>query len=198
MTAIYLFGQQTSLLEIIAMLTGIISVWLTAKKNILCFPAGMINVALYSWLFFSPEIRLYADGLLQVIYFFLLAYGWMNWKKPKKGGSGRRIQFIAQNNYINLIILFVAGSLIMGAFFQYATKASFPYLDSSLTVLSLIAQWMIAKKYIDNWLLWILADVVYIPMYFAKNLPLTSLLYFIFLVLCVVGYRDWKKELNAK
>jgi nicotinamide mononucleotide transporter len=83
----------------------------------------------------------------------------------------------------------------MAVFLQEFTLASYPWLDSALTCSSLIAQWMIAKKYIENWIVWIVADIIYIPLYCVKNLPLTAFLYFIFLLLAFNGYREWKKKL---
>lgn len=196
--SVFILGQQTSWLEIAAMLTGILAVWLTAKKNILCFPTGIVNVALYAILFFSPEVKLYADGILQVIYLVLLAYGWKNWIQNKNEEGTLPVKFADKKFYPSLLLLFLCCSLITGYLFHRYTSASFPYLDSSLTVLSLIAQWMIARKWIDNWYLWMAADIVYIPMYYQKGLMLTAVLYFIFLILCFIGYADWKKELHGK
>lgn len=191
---ISIWGQVTSWLEIAAMLTGIAGVWLTARQNILCFPIGIINVVLYAWLFFSPGIQLYADALLQCIYVFLLIYGWMQWSKqsneiivPEKMGS---------KSAIRIILLGISATFLCGYFFDNYTDASYPWLDSSLTCMSLAAQWMVAKKFIENWIVWIVADIIYIPLFLVKQLPLTAILYGIFLILAIIGYMDWKNKLT--
>ena len=190
---ISIWGQVTSWLEIAAMLTGVAGVWLTARQNILCFPIGIINVVLYAWLFFSPGIQLYADALLQCIYVFLLIYGWMQWSKQ------RNETIVPENtdskSEVRIILFGISATLLSGYFFDNYTDASYPWLDSSLTCMSLAAQWMVAKKFIENWIVWIVADIIYIPLFLFKHLPLTAILYGIFLILAIIGYMDWKKKI---
>jgi nicotinamide mononucleotide transporter len=190
---ISIWGQVTSWLEIAAMLTGIVGVWLTARQNILCFPIGIINVVLYAWLFFSPGIQLYADALLQCFYVFLLIFGWMQWSKL----SNEIIvpQKIELKSTVRLILFGTLATLFSGYFFDNFTNASYPWLDSFLTCMSLAAQWMVAKKFIENWVVWIVANIIYIPLFLVKQLPLTAILYGIFLILAIIGYMDWKKKL---
>jgi nicotinamide mononucleotide transporter len=193
---LYFFGQITSLLELLAMITGVIGVWLTVKESIWCFPMGIINVALYAWLFISPGIQLYADALLQIIYILLLTYGWYNWSKEKESKSSDATMKIDFRTSLKIFILTALSAIMLAWFFSNYTAASYPWLDSALTCASLAAQWMIAKKYIENWIVWILADLVYLPLYIVKHLPLTAILYFIFLILAVKGYIEWKKNLK--
>lgn len=186
-----ILGQSTSLLEIAGLVTGIISVWLTVRQNILCFPTGIINVLIYAFLFSSNGIRLYADAFLQIVYLILLIYGWIRWKKNKI-----EINFpISINSFflIRLLVFCIPLFLILGLFLVNYTNASLPWLDALLTVISLAAQWMIAKKMIENWILWIVVNTIYIPMYIYKGLHLTSILYFIFLLLAIKGFGEWKK-----
>ncbi len=193
MSEFIILGQQTSLIEVLGFITGVTGVWLTVRQNILCFPIGIINVSLYAIMFSSEGIRLYADSLLQCIYLFLLIYGWIHWKKSRKSFiiPARAIDSFSTNMIIISFIAFATLSL----FLQRFTDASLPWLDSALTILSLVAQWMVAKKIITNWLIWIIVNIVYIPLYFYKGLPLTSALYLIFLILAIKGYFEWKKEL---
>ena len=174
------------------MLTGIIAVWLTVKQNILCFPIGIINVILYAYLFYSPSVRLYADGGLQIIYIILLIIGWRNWGK-KRNTKEHSVFLTPGKTGIYLTALVIIFSVLLGYILQKYTNASFPWLDAALTSISLAAQWMIAKRYIENWILWIIADIVYIPLYFIKGLPLTTWLYTLFLFLAIKGYADWLK-----
>lgn len=192
---LYFFGQITSLLEMIAMATGVIGVWLTIKENIWCFPIGIINVALYAWLFISPGIQLFADALLQVIYILLLTYGWYNWATIGKQEDSKATFKIEYNVALKVFIITALSTVILAWFFSNYTSASYPWLDSALTCASLAAQWMIAKKYIENWIVWIIVDIAYLPLYFIKHLPLTAILYFIFLVLAIKGLIRWRKNL---
>lgn len=190
------FQSTLSLLEAIAMLFGIAGVWLTIRQNSWCFPVGMVNVGLYAYLFYDPAVSLLADALLQSIYLFLLAYGWYKWKNPSKQTEVLLPQRSSLTLKLRLFIIGITTAIVLGWFFDTYTRASLPWLDAGLTSTSLIAQWMIARKKIENWLLWIIADAVYIPMYLYKQLPLTAFLYGIFLLLAIKGWQAWKKEMN--
>ena len=192
---ILIFGQNSSWLEILAMLTGIAGVWLTMKENIWCFPIGIINVTLYAWLFMTPGIRLYADALLQCIYILLLFYGWMNWADRNKKKDTNHTINISSKTSLKLLIISLLSTIVLAVFLQTFTNASYPWLDSALTCASLASQWMIAKKMIQNWIVWIVVDIIYLQLYFVKNLPLTTILYFMFLILAFKGYSEWKKNL---
>lgn len=191
-----IWGQELSLFEIFGTLSGIAGVWLTIKKNIWCFPAGLVNVGLYGILFFRE--KLYADAILQVFYVLLLAYGWVQWKKSTIQNDFQ-ITAISWKVGISLVVICLVSTLAIGTVLMKATDASLPYLDSFLTSMSLIAQWMVAKKKIENWIVWIVADIIYVGMYIFKNLHLTAALYFVFILLALKGYNEWKKKiaLNA-
>ncbi|MBK7570627.1 MAG: nicotinamide mononucleotide transporter [Bacteroidetes bacterium] len=192
MPEITVFSQPTSIIEILGILTGLLGVWLTIRKNIWCFPVGIVNVTTYALMFSSEGIRLYADAILQCIYLLLLIYGWIQWKKNRK--TFDTFNYPAQLFTTKLIYISFLAYFLLSLFLQEFTNASLPWLDSALTILSLVAQWMIARKLIANWIIWIIVDAVYVPLYFYKGLPLTSILYFIFLLLAVKGYMDWRKN----
>ncbi len=178
------------------MMSGAAGVWLTLKQNVWCFPVGMTNVALYAWLFFTPSIRLYADAVLQCIYFALLIYGWYVWTKPT-GPKKKILPSVCSGKEWRVIIgVTVIVAISSGWFLQSFTNAALPWMDACLTAISLAAQWMVAKKKIENWILWILADFFYIPLYLIKELPLTAFLYLLFLILAFKGWREWKNDLH--
>lgn len=179
------------------MITGVVGVWLTLKQNVWCFPVGMLNVLLYAWLFFTPSIRLYADASLQLIYFILLAYGWYIWIKPDSQSKKIAPSKTTLSEWKIISIIILPAIFLLAWFLQTYTDADLPWSDSSLTVISLIAQWMVAKKKIENWLLWILVDVLYIPMYIYKELPLMAFLYLLFLLLAIKGLKEWKRTLQV-
>jgi nicotinamide mononucleotide transporter len=188
-----IFGEHITWIEITGTIFGILGVWLTIKQNIFCFPAGIVNVALYAILFFKS--KLYSDAALQIIYIVLLVYGWMQWRK-KESRKRMPVANTEQPLKILLAVLGVGATFILGTFLYSKTDAALPYFDALTTVMSLIAQWMIARRKIENWILWIAADVIYVGMYVYKELYLTSGLYFIFILLAVKGYMEWKKSLN--
>ncbi len=192
MPEITVLSQPTSIIEILGIITGLLGVWLTIRKNIWCFPVGIVNVTTYALMFSSEGIRLYADAILQCIYLLLLIYGWIQWKKNRK--TFDTFNYPAQLFTTKLIYISFLAYFLLSLFLQEFTNASLPWLDSALTILSLVAQWMIARKLIANWIIWIIVDAVYVPLYFYKGLPLTSILYFIFLLLAVKGYMDWRKN----
>lgn len=187
-----ILGQPSSLLEVIGIITGILGIWLTIRQNIFCFPVGIVNVAIYAFMFSSEGVRLYADALLQCIYMLLLIYGWSQWKKNNSESDTKSIP--EKSVGVQILVISFASFFLLSIFLQQFTDASLPWLDSALTILSLVAQWMIARRLIANWIIWILVDAVYVPLYIFKGLPMTSILYFIFLLLAIKGFIDWKKD----
>jgi nicotinamide mononucleotide transporter len=190
-----IFGESLTYVEMLGTLFGIAGVWLVVKKHILNFPVGIINVSLYAWLFL--QTKLYADASLQIIYIILLFYGWTQWRSKDVGEafhSGRT----SAKLWILLTVIFILSTLLIGTLFQKYTDAALPYFDSMLTTASLIAQWMIAKRKIENWIIWIVADVLYVAMYIYKELYFTSVLYLIFILLAIAGYKEWKKVLITR
>lgn len=189
----HLFDQNISWLELTGTVFGIAGVWLTVRKNRWCFPVGMINVGLYAWLFFSE--KLYADSFLQLVYIVLLAYGWIHWSRESQ--SGIIITRSAAGLIKRITLIIIGSSVLLGFLLHQLTDAALPYFDSLLTAMSLAAQWMVARKKIENWILWIIADALYILMYIYKDLYLTAFLYFIFILLAAAGWISWKKSLSS-
>ena len=184
-----------SALETVAVLLGIVSVFLSVRENVWSWPAAIVNVTLYIFVFW--EARLYADMALQVVYIVLSVYGWYEWLH---GGRGRTPLPVSRGTGrlagILLAIGLASSALIGTVLFRY-TNASLPYVDATTSTTSLIAQWMMARKILENWLVWIAVDVVYIGMFLYKSLYLTALLYAVFLGLSAAGYRRWKRSLAA-
>jgi nicotinamide mononucleotide transporter len=179
-------------LEIVAAAFGALAVYLAARESIWSWPTALVNVALYTVVFFRT--RLYADMGLQVVYFLLSLYGWYNWLH---GGEHRTVLRVSRASPRLLLVigtLVATGSYTLGATLAAHTNAVFPYLDSALTVASLAAQWLMTRKILENWILWIALDIVYVPMFIARNLPATALLYAVFLVLAVLGFIEWRRS----
>ena len=188
-------AEQHNRLEIAGTILGLISVWLTVRQNIWCWPTGLVMVALYAVIFF--QVKLYADAGLQVVYFVLQIYGWYEWLRGGKGHSKLNVAHVSARLAALLAAIAVVATALMGYLLATRTDAALPYWDSTATVLSLIAQWMLAKKYIENWLVWITVDVLSIGIYAAKALYPTMALYAAFLVLATLGWVEWRKSLRS-
>ena len=155
-----LLGQETSFIEIIGFIAGIVGVWLTMKESIWNFPIGLINVIASLILFYRTQ--LYSDTFQQAVYIVLLCYGWYKWAYGDKNKPELNITTSSARLWVTLLIIAIVCSTGGGFLFGKYTNASYPYWDATGTTLSLIAQWMIAKKKIENWLLWIVVNILYI------------------------------------
>lgn len=180
--------------ETVGAVTGLLSVWLTVKENIWCWLTGLVSVVFY--LIFLYQLTLYANMGLQVIYIYLQFYGWYEWLY---GGKNRaQLQVSRSNVKINalLTVIGIASTVLMAWPLHRFTNAALPWWDSAAVSLSLIATWMMAKKLIENWIVWIIADVIYVGMFYHQRAWQSLVLYTIFLALCVIGYFEWRKSLQ--
>jgi len=184
-------------LEGTAVIFGLVSVWLSTQENIWSWPTAIINVGLYTLLFFRE--KLYADAGLQVIYLALSIYGWYEWKFGGENRTELHVSRLTPRLAVTLGAIGVVGSAALGTFLHRTTDAALPYLDATLSVFSLVAQWMMTRKILENWAIWIALDVVYVWMFvFLKHLNFTAFQYGVFLVLAVLGLRDWKRSFDAR
>jgi nicotinamide mononucleotide transporter len=183
-------------IEIAAAAFGIAAVYLSARQSVWNWPLGIINVALYIIVFY--EVKLYADMGLQVVYVVLAAYGWWHWLH---GGANRgvlQVSRIPAREVVILTIAFLVGTAALSTFLARRTDASLPLADSALTVASLVAQYMMTRKHLECWLVWLVADVAYVAMFIYKSLWPTAGLYAVFCVLAVVGWQQWRDSLRQR
>ena len=183
-------------LELFAALVGAISVWLSVRQSIWSWPTAIVNVGLYAIVFY--EAKLYADMGLQVVYAILSIYGWYEWLYGGAGRTELRVSRTGPRRGALLAVVAVAGSALLGVFLHRETDAALPFMDSFLSSTSLVAQWMMTKKLLENWLVWIGVDVLYVGMFIFKGLFLTAGLYAVFLALAVKGYVDWRRSMAAQ
>jgi len=191
-----LFGQYISFTEIIGFVFGVGGVFLTLKQNIWCFPIGLINVAVSLVLFFHQ--KLYSDAIQQLVYIILLSYGWYKWINPEDSNGKLKISFSSFKLLAALFLICVIFSAAVGSIFKKYTDASLPYWDAAATALSFASQWMIAKKKIENWLLWIIVNMMYIGIYLYIGLFLYTILFAVYLLLAIAGWKEWKKSLDTQ
>jgi nicotinamide mononucleotide transporter len=177
-------------IEAIATFFGILSVWLTIRQRVWCWPTGLVQVFLYIFIFY--DAKLYADVVLHVIYVALCVYGWISWSDPKASS----FKVGNDNNMITWILVITGGTALWGYSLATFTDASVPYLDSFVVMASLVAQWLTAKKKLQSWYFWIIADILAVGVYAYKQLYFSSGLYLVFLVMAVAGYFAWRKALR--
>src|SRR5687768_10310756 len=182
--------------EILAVIFGIISVYLSTREHIWSWPTALVNVSLYFVVFLGA--KLYADMGLQVVYFALSLYGWYEWLYGGEHRTELRISRISRVLGVRLLAIGVGTAAILGTVLARFTDASLPYLDSATTSTSLVAQWMMTRKIVENWAVWAVVDVVYIGMFIYKQLYLTAGLYSVFLVLAVMGFFQWKRSFEEQ
>ena len=178
--------------EIAATIFGLLCVWLTVKQNIWCWPTGLVMVVLYISIFY--EAKLYSDVILQVFYIFVQFYGWYYWLHGGKNRSEVPVTKMTKTALTVWTLIGIVGTLGWGYFMNRFTDASIPYGDAFTTVISIVAQWLMAKKVLESWWYWIAVDVVAVGVYFVKGLYLTTGLYAVFLGLAIAGYIAWRKS----
>ncbi len=177
-----------SVLGIIALISGVAGVLLTIKQNIWCWPMALISVVTSGIEFY--ESRLFGDMALQVVYFIIGVYGWIYWEKKKNHSF-----VITKLPSKQILPLLAFTGIQFGIYFYLLTvfKGDKIVLDALLTACSITATYMMTKKWLENWLFWVFIDFVYVGLYFSKDLYLYALLYFIFAVMALWGYLNWKK-----
>lgn len=191
----WLDAHGSSCLELVAVLFGIVSVYLSTRQNILSWPTAIVNVSLFFALFYRAG--LYSDTGLQVVYFALSVYGWYEWLY---GGAGRTVLAVSRTKrrtWVVLLGLGVVTWVVLSTITARLPGTALPRLDAATTTISLIAQWMMTRKLLENWLLWVGVDVVYVGMFIYKGLYLTAFNYAVYLVIAAFGYFAWKRSLAA-
>lgn len=198
----YFFAQYASYsnlditLEITAVIFGLLSVWYAKKDNILVFPTGLVSTFIYAYLLWKWELL--GDSMINVYYFVMSIYGWYHWTRK----SGDVVEFpismmTIKEKYISIII-FIATLIFVILVYFYFNKFTnwYNYVDTFLTAIFFVGMWLMAKRKIENWIFWIIGDVISIPLYFAKGYTFTSFQFLIFTIVAVYGYIEWKKTLN--
>ena len=179
--------------DVFAFVTGGLCVWLLVKKNIWTWPIGILNGGSFVLLFW--RLHLYADAAINFMYIILGFWGWYAWKHVNKKKVERVIAKVKYPEHITLFILMVIGTYFMQIHLK-EIKDSSPFWDALTTSISLVATWLQTRKYIENWYWWIAADVIYIPLYFVKHVPLTAILYILFMAMCFQGLWVWRKSIK--
>ena len=198
----FLFDQYKNypnheiVLEITAVLFGLLSVWNAKKDNIWVFPTGIINTAIYVYLLWKWSLL--GDMMINFYYVIMSVYGWYHWTRTKNDVVQFPISRMTTAEKKWSAIIFLLTILFVVAVYTFFDKFTHwtSYVDTLVTGIFFVGMWLMARRKVENWILWILGDVISIPMYFAKGYTFTSIQYFIFTIIAVFGYIEWKKTLN--
>lgn len=182
------------LTEACGFVTGAVCVWLVTRGNIWNWPVGLLNNLFFTFLFWRA--RLFADMGLQGVYLVLGIWGWWQWLHGGKDHSRLVVSHGTWKEWIGIGLFLVFATWGLRELL-IAVNGAAPFWDSLTTTLCLAAQYLLCRKRIENWWLWIAADLIYVPLYFSRHLPLTAVLYAGFIVLCGIGLFRWRKELHA-
>lgn len=193
---------DTSWMEFIAVIFGLLSVWYARKENILVYPTGIVSVLLYVYICF--EYKIYADAGINFFYFVMSVYGWYMWtaktSKPdlQITASSRRDWFFTSGIFVvSIIIIMILLKWFKRDDIEY-WSTWVPYIDTFTTSVFFIAMLQMAQKKIENWLFWIVGDIISVPLYTYKGLVFTSFQYLIFLLIAIFGYLAWRQKLMQR
>ncbi|MCF8217569.1 MAG: nicotinamide riboside transporter PnuC [Bacteroidales bacterium] len=185
-------------IELLAMALGLVSIVLQIKQNLWLWPVNIVMVSLYIIVYI--DARLYADMSLQVYYLIMSVYGWFYWlygRKNRKDQKQVPVTRTRKKVWPFLILATIALFVIISYILVNYTDSDVPYLDAFTTSLSFVATWMLARKLIENWIIWIVVDAVSVGLYIFKGLFPTTVLFLVLTILAFKGYHEWKKELNT-
>ena len=182
-------------LEITAVFFGFLSVWYAKKNNILVFPTGIISTAIFVYLLYNWALL--GDMMINAYYFVMSIYGWYIWTR-KTNDTFTPISTTTKIEKQCSVIIFVATLVFVYAIYQWAGKWNSwtAYVDTLTTAVFFVGMWLMARRKIENWVLWIVGDVISVPLYLYKGLVFTSVQYLIFTVIAIYGYLAWKKNLS--
>lgn len=189
---------ETTWLEVIAVIFGLLSVWYAKKANLLVYPTGIVSVLIYVYICFN--FQLYADMGINFFYFVMSVYGWYMW--TRKGPEKKVIPIrwnTTRQQWLGVLAVVVFFWAILGLIFLFKQddadymNSYIPYVDSLTTAIFLVGMLLMALKRIENWIYWIIGDIISVPLYFVKGLVFTSFQYAVFLAIAVAGLLAWKR-----
>lgn len=184
-------------LEVVAAALGLANILLVVRRSVWNYPFGLAMVSLYAWIFAQPDVRLYSDVLLQGFFFVVQLYGWWNWSRAAEAEGEVRVLTLGTPARLGVAAGVIAATVLWGTGMARLTSASLPYWDGFIAMASVVAQILMARRFVENWVLWVAVDLVAIGVYASKGLPLTALLYTVFLFMSVLGWIGWRRTLTT-
>jgi nicotinamide mononucleotide transporter len=198
-------GYPMSYLEFFGTVAGAIAVFLSAKANVWSWPLGIVNVVLFFFLFY--QVQLYPDMFLQIFFFITNLMGWWRWTNPKPEEQDQKHQLkvstLPVKSWIIFFVIGLIGTLVFGQFASnlssffpvlFTKPSAFPYADSFVTVMSIVATYLMVQKKVECWLVWILVDAVACYLYFSKEIKFVGMEYLVFCFIAAFGFWHWRNE----
>ena len=178
--------------EILAVVFSVLCVVLSIRRNVLNWPAGLVGVTAYAILFFRE--KLYADLVLQVFFFLQGVYGWLSWSHSQEQDHDILVSLLTDKQRIFYVLVIALISFVWGFSLSQFTDASVPYIDAFASTTSFVANWLMARRKIESWILWFTADSVYIGLFWYKELYLSSGIYTVFTIMAITGFLEWRRK----
>lgn len=184
-------------IELLGAILGFIYILLSIRQNIWTWPVGLLTSTLYVWVFFYSQ--LYADMGLQVYYVFISIYGWYEWLKGKSSDKDEKLTISRLSLHLGIVLSIISFLLVLLMWYvlKNFTDSPVPFADSLATSLSIIATWMLARKILEHWLIWIFVDAFSIGLFWYKGLYPTVVLFVVYTIMAIAGYMEWKKDFKA-
>ncbi len=185
-------------LELTAVVFGIISVLFARKNNILVYPTGLVSTLIYVYILL--EWKLFGDFIINIYYSVMSILGWYLWTRKKNGATEFPISVMNRKDYLISSIIFTGTLLFVALVYYFFDKFTHwtAYVDTLTTALFFVGMWLMAKRKIENWLLWIVADIISVPLYFYKGLTFSSIQFLLFTIIAILGYIEWRKFLQKQ
>ncbi|TNJ44194.1 nicotinamide riboside transporter PnuC [Tamlana fucoidanivorans] len=183
-------------LEFIGVFFGFLSVWFSKEENILVYPTGIISTAIFVYILLV--YGLLGDMLINAYYFIMSIFGWYYWSRKDTNNNDIPVTVTTYKEQLWSLFIFLATTLFVAV--VYGVNDNFnnwtAYIDTLTTAIFFVGMWLMAKKKIENWVYWIIGDIISVPLYLYKGLVFTSFQYLLFTIIAIYGYRAWKKSLN--
>lgn len=192
------FGYSTLfiILEVIAVLFGFLSVWFSKQENILVYPTGIVSTLIFVYLLW--QWGLLGDMMINAYYFAMSIYGWYIWTRKVDAIHFTPVTTMTKREHLIAALLFAGTLIFVFGVYNYFDRWTdwTAYIDTFTTAVFFVGMYLMAKKKLENWIFWIIGDLISVPLYFYKGLTLTSFQYFLFTIIAFYGYFAWKKSLN--
>ena len=191
-------AQSMSLMEVTAVVFAMAYLLLAVRENVLCWLFAFLSTAIYTVLFW--DVSLLMESALNVYYMAMAVYGWYQWTRGGSNGDDQphalAVRSMAAKQHVMVIAAIASLTLVSGYLLSEHSTAAWPYVDSFTTWASVITTYLVARKFLQNWLYWIVIDTVSVPLYIDRGLNLTALLFVAYVVIAVVGYFKWRDHLR--
>lgn len=192
------YSNRFIFLELTAVLFGTISVLFARKNNILVYPTGLVSTLIFVYILL--EWKLYGDFIINIYYSVMSVLGWYLWSRKKNGVDEFPISVMNQKDYFISTLIFTGTLLFIALVYHFFDKFTdwTAYVDTLTTALFFIGMWLMAKRKIENWIIWIVADIISVPLYFYKGLTFSSMQFLLFTIIAILGYLEWKRLLQKQ